>query len=63
MWPIKYYSTETFPLRIYFLKNAQKTCKPNNRDLNRDWITKSVCVVFHWKQTIKVFFWTVESNF
>ena len=23
--------------KIYFLKNAQKTCKPNNRDLNRDW--------------------------
>ena len=20
----------------YFLKNAMKTCKPNNRDLNRD---------------------------
>ena len=24
--------------RIYFLKNAKKTCKPNNCDLNRDWI-------------------------
>ena len=23
---------------IYFLKNAKKTCKPNNRDLNHDWI-------------------------
>ena len=23
---------------IFFLKNAKKTCKPNNRDLNRDWI-------------------------
>ena len=23
--------------KIYFLKNAMKTCKPNNRDLNRDW--------------------------
>ena len=21
---------------IYFLKNAKKLCKPNNRDLNRD---------------------------
>ena len=21
---------------IYFMKNAKKTCKPNNRDLNRD---------------------------
>ena len=25
-------------LKLYFLKNAMKTCKPNNRDLNRDWI-------------------------
>ena len=24
--------------KIYFLKNAKKTCKPNNRDLNRDWM-------------------------
>ena len=24
--------------KTYFLKNAKKTCKPNNRDLNRDWI-------------------------
>ena len=24
--------------KIYFLKNATKTCKPNNRDLNREWI-------------------------
>ena len=23
--------------KIYFLKNAKKTCKTNNRDLNRDW--------------------------
>ena len=25
--------------KIYVLKNAKKTCKPNNRDLNRDWKT------------------------
>ena len=25
--------------KIYFLKNTKKTCKPNNCDLNRDWIT------------------------
>ena len=25
--------------KIYFLKNAKKTCKPNNCDLNRDWKT------------------------
>ena len=24
--------------KIFFLKNAKKTCKPNNRDLNRYWI-------------------------
>ena len=24
--------------KIYFLKNAKKTCKPNDRDLNRDCI-------------------------
>ena len=24
--------------KMYFLKNAMKTCTPNNRDLNRDWI-------------------------
>ena len=27
--------------KIYFLKNAMKTCKPNNRDLNRDWIKQT----------------------
>ena len=25
--------------QIYFLKSAKKTCKLNNRDLNRDWIS------------------------
>ena len=25
--------------KIYFLKNAMKTCKPNNRDLIPDWKT------------------------
>ena len=23
--------------KIYFLENAKKACKPNNRDLNHDW--------------------------
>ena len=23
--------------KVYFLKNAMKTWKPNNRDLHRDW--------------------------
>ena len=31
-------------LKIYFLKNAKKTCKPNNRDLNCDWM-RSINVV------------------
>ena len=28
--------------KIYFLENAKKTCKPNIRDLNRDWINISI---------------------
>ena len=28
--------------KIYFLKNAKKICKPNNRDLNRDWINTKI---------------------
>ena len=28
--------------KIYFLKNAKKTCKPNNRDLSRGWIIKDI---------------------
>ena len=38
----KFYVHETVAVnlsKIYFLKNAKKTCKPNNRDLNRDWIS------------------------
>ena len=30
--------------KIYFLKNAMKTCKPHNRDLNRDWINHKFIV-------------------
>ena len=26
--------------KIYLLKNARKTSKPNNHDLNRDWISE-----------------------
>ena len=29
--------------KIYFLKNAKKTYKPNHRNLNRDWI---ICVFY-----------------
>ena len=38
----KFYVHETAAVnlsKIYFLKNAKKTCTPNNRDLNRDWKT------------------------
>ena len=41
MYTKKFYVYETAAAnlsKIYFLKNAKKTCKPNNRDLNRDWI-------------------------
>ena len=31
--------------KIYFLKNAKKTCKRNNRDLNRDWIRFAVLLI------------------
>ena len=37
----KFYAHEiaaVYLSKIYFLKNAKKTCKPNNRDLNRDWV-------------------------
>ena len=41
--------------KIYFLKNAKKTCIPKNRDLNRDWInTESVMNIFIW------FHWLAE---
>ena len=34
--------------KIYFLKNTKKTCTSNNRDLNRNWTTKSARqVLFH----------------
>ena len=28
--------------KIYFLKNEKKTCKPNNRNSNLDWINSEV---------------------
>ena len=28
-------------IKIYFLKNRKKTCKPNNRDLSRAWIKRN----------------------
>ena len=34
----KIYTVAVNLSKIYFLKNAKKTCKPNNPDLNRDWI-------------------------
>ena len=54
--------------KIYFLKNAKKTCKPNNGDLNLDWkinillpawfypfckLLRSFCsLIFHWSSTV-----------
>ena len=26
--------------KMHFLKNSRRTCKPNNRNLNRDWISR-----------------------
>ena len=39
--------------KIYFLKNAKKTCKPNKRDLNRDWIKICTFHVVWLKHTIR----------
>ena len=39
-WQKKFYVHEIAPIRLskfFFLKKAKKICKPNNRDLNRDW--------------------------
>ena len=35
--------------KIYFLKNAMKTCKPNNRNLNRDWIKFQTYIILRKK--------------
>ena len=42
---------------IYFLKNTKETCKPNNRDLNRDWITfvyPEVLILAYYSRSIKL---------
>ena len=31
--------------QIYFLKNEKKICEPNNRDLNRNWISVIVVIL------------------
>ena len=39
MYTKKFYAHETAALnlsKVYLLENAQKVCKPNNHDLNRD---------------------------
>ena len=38
--------------KIYYLKNAKKTCKPNNRDLNRDW---TIDTAEDWKTEARYF--------
>ena len=42
--------------KVYFLKNAKKACKPNNRVLNRDWIISDVI-----HSTGMVLVWVGES--
>ena len=37
--------------KIYFLKYAIKACKPNNRDLNHDWINH-ILVIYNFKQVV-----------
>ena len=47
--------------KIYVLKNAMKTCKPNNRHLNRDWIiVKTSLFKGNFKQNTKLY-WQTES--
>ena len=38
--------------KIYFVKNAKKTCKPNNRNLNRDWKIKYFNEITDFKSVI-----------
>ena len=53
-------------LKICLLKNAKKTCKPNNHDVNRDWITFTL--VFknfehskgHWLNSVSLTFLVVK---
>ena len=56
--------------KIYFLKNANKACKPNNRDLNSDWmISKIMCHfpyfknIFHNVRAMKSHFVNCMSHF
>ena len=51
----------------YFLKKAKKTCKPNNRDLNRDWI-KTFVIIFKelsetWECTFRKRVWDSRPHF
>ena len=41
--------------KIYFLKNTKKTCKPNNLDLNRDWISIIIYLDHLWWKAWKIF--------
>ena len=56
--------------KIYFLKKVKKTCKPNNRDLNRDWTRSCVwqfCCKVKFMCILKVYKYFValkrENNF
>ena len=45
--------------KMYFLKKAKKTCKPNNRDLNRDW--KIIKTNLMMKNKKKVPIWCIKA--
>ena len=48
--------------KIYLLKNGKKTCKPNNRDLNRDWITVNCKKWFYYNKTPPlILFWSFSG--
>ena len=51
--------------KIYFLKNAKKTCKSNNRDLNRDWTTETLekkWKIFKVNNNVVLMFLLLTSN-
>ena len=62
--PWKNFTYTKLPLvtlaKIYLPENAKKTCKPNNCDINRDWIIHFVNQ-FNWWQLSKFMTWKVSK--
>ena len=49
--------------KSYFLKNAKKTCKPNNHYLNRDWVKAVVKLqVSAIDKKLLLFFWLIQKT-